>query len=119
MSVSSQNPALTNASSDPVPLSVSSTELLAVWRETLGAPDAGIDENFFDAGGTSLLAARLAARIKAQLGCMLSAADILSHPSVRQLAKKLSGSEPALDRGASDRRAAMQRKAFTATRPTR
>ena len=94
-------------------------ELLVIWRETLGASDASLDENFFDAGGTSLLAARLAARIKAQLGCAISAADILSHPSVRQLARKLGGGEVALDRSASDRRAAMQRRAFTATRPAR
>jgi acyl carrier protein len=96
----------------------STAQLLAVWQEVLGAPEVGadgtdIDENFFDAGGTSLTAARLAARIKTQLGCVVTAADILAHPSVRALAKKLAGSDAGLDRAASDRRAAMQRKAFT------
>ena len=51
--------------------------------------------------------------------CAITAADILSHPSVRQLAKKLGGTDAALDRGASDQRAAMQRRAFSAKRPTR
>jgi acyl carrier protein len=102
--LTSQSPSLSN--------SPSLEQLLAVWQETLGIPDAGVDENFFDAGGTSLLAARLAGRIKAQFACTVSAADILSHPSVRQLAKKLSGSEPGLDRTASDKRAAMQRRIF-------
>jgi acyl carrier protein len=97
--------------------------LLAVWQDILGAPEAGagadIDENFFDAGGTSLTAARLAVRIKTQLGCVVTAADIFAHPSVRALAKKLAGGEAVLDRTASDRRAAMQRRAFTNPRQTK
>ena len=110
---------LASESTVPPLTAPSTTQLLAIWRETLHAADASIDENFFDTGGTSLLAARLAARIKAQLGCAITAADILSHPCVRQLAKKLGGTDAALDRGASDQRAAMQRRAFSAKRPTR
>ncbi len=104
-------------------------QLLVIWQEVLGAPvedttgsstgSGNIDENFFDAGGTSLLAARLAGRIKTQLGCAVTAGDILAHPSVRALAKKLAGTEAGLDRTASDQRAAMQRRAFTNPRQLR
>ncbi len=93
--------------------------LLTLWRESLGIPDAGMDENFFDAGGSSLLAVRLAGRMTAQLGCMVTAADILAYPTIRQLARKVGGDEPGLDRAAGDSRAAMQRKAFTLRRPVR
>jgi hypothetical protein len=93
--------------------------LLPVWREMLGAEDASPDDNFFEAGGTSLLAARIASRLSVALECRVSAADILAHPSARKLAQKLSGNETSLDRNASDERAAMQRNAFAFQRPVR
>ncbi len=96
----------------------SADQLLAIWQDTLGVSDASLDENFFDAGGSSLLAARLAGRIKTQYGCPVSAADVLSHPSVRQLHRRLVGTGPALDREASRQRAALRRGAFAA-RPAR
>jgi hypothetical protein len=85
----------------------------------LGDVDTSADDNFFEAGGTSLLAARIASRLTAALACRVSAADILAHPSARKLAQKLSGNETSLDRNASQERAAMQRSAFAFGRPLR
>ena len=82
----------------------------------LGDEDTSPDVNFFEAGGTSLLAARMASRLAAALGCRVSAADILAHPSARRLAQKLGGDEASLDRNASHERAAMQRNAFAVGR---
>jgi hypothetical protein len=94
-------------------------QLLLIWREMLGSPGATAEDNFFECGGTSLVAARLASRLTTQLQCRVSAADILAHPSVHSLSQKLNGTEAALDRNASDGRAAMQRNAFAMRRPER
>ncbi len=90
--------------------------ILLIWREMLASPDAGPHDNFFDAGGTSLVAARLAGRIASLLDCKLTAADILTHPTVEQLANRLAGREEGLDRTAAEDRAARQRGAFAVGR---
>ena len=91
--------------------------ILAKWREVLGIADVGIDENFFDIGGSSLLATRIAGRLSLDLG--VSAADILANPSVRSLAAAITGQASAMNRGQVERRAAMQQQAFAARRATR
>lgn len=94
-------------------------QVLALWREVLGAPEASADENFFEAGGTSLVATRLASRLTTQLAMRVTAAEILAHPSARKLAAKLTGQQATLDRSGSDQRALQQRKAFAVNRPSR
>jgi amino acid adenylation domain-containing protein len=66
---------------DPVEL-----DLLHIWREILGVADLGIDDNFFDAGGHSLLAVRLMARINERFGRHLALATLFDHGTIRQLA---------------------------------
>jgi hypothetical protein len=94
-------------------------ELLTVWQELLGTAEAGVRENFVDAGGTSILATRLAGRIQNQFGCKVTAADIFAHPSVQMLAEWLGGSGASLPATESERRAEMQRRAFGMVRPQR
>jgi amino acid adenylation domain-containing protein len=43
-------------------------KLVRMWRETLGVEGLGIDDDFFDAGGHSLMAVRLVAATGASLG---------------------------------------------------
>lgn len=102
-------------------LTVSTVEeqILTLWREILGDQDASADENFFEAGGTSLVAARLASRLSSQLNFRVAAADILAHPTVRKLAQKLAGLQATLDRDGSNQRASQQRNAFAMRRPAR
>ena len=94
-------------------------QVLTTWREMLGTPDASLDDTFFESGGTSLIAARLATRLTAVLGCRVAAADILAHPSARRLAQKLGGQDRGLDRAESTQRASQQRQAFAMSRPSR
>lgn len=93
--------------------------ILAVWREMLGPGEVAADDNFFEAGGTSLLATRISSRLTVALGCKVTAADILAHPSARKLSQKLSGNEASLDRSLTEERASMQRNAFAGSRPVR
>ena len=60
----------------------------AAWREVLGGAAAD-DVNFFDAGGHSLLLARLQAALKRHAGAELRVADLLRFPSIRAQAEFL------------------------------
>jgi amino acid adenylation domain-containing protein len=46
-------------------------QLAAVWREVLGGADAGLDDNFFDLGGHSMLVMQVIAKMKQRTGVRL------------------------------------------------
>ncbi|MFG3252418.1 AMP-binding protein [Streptomyces sp. NPDC048172] len=58
----------------------------AAWQTLLGAPPESADHNFFDAGGHSLLAVRLAARLEKTAGRRVPLRRILSAPTVAGIA---------------------------------
>ncbi|MGE0310749.1 MAG: amino acid adenylation domain-containing protein [Lautropia sp.] len=64
-------------------------QLLPIWRETLGEPALGIDDDFFAHGGHSLLAVRLIDRIEKRTGHALRLASLVEGPTVRQLAASI------------------------------
>ncbi|WP_197028072.1 non-ribosomal peptide synthetase, partial [Gordonia alkanivorans] len=68
----------------------------AVYAELLGLERVGVTESFFDLGGNSLLAARLAARMSTALGVEVSVRDVFDAASVRELAVKVADAAPAL-----------------------
>jgi acyl carrier protein len=43
-------------------------QVARIWGEALGVEQVGVDDNFFDLGGHSLLITRVAARIRHELG---------------------------------------------------
>ncbi|WP_030179636.1 acyl carrier protein [Streptomyces sp. NRRL S-813] len=59
------------------------------WREVLGIDGIGPDDDFFDLGGDSLTAARLAGLLHTRLGTEVNAVDVLDQPTVSSLAKEL------------------------------
>ena len=61
-------------------------ELLAIWQEVLKLPKIGIDDDFFELGGTSLQALMVFARIEARLGCSLSPTTLVQAPTIARLA---------------------------------
>lgn len=60
--------------------------ILAIFREALGEPRLGLDDGFFDHGGTSIRALRVVARIEAALDMKPTVATLLAHPTPRTLA---------------------------------
>ncbi len=60
--------------------------LLAIWQELLqkhpGDRPLGLEDDFGDAGGHSLLAIRLLSRIEQAFGCSLSFADLIDAPTI-------------------------------------
>jgi enterobactin synthetase component F len=63
--------------------------VLRVWREVLGVEDAGPDDNFFDLGGDSFVATRLAVELGDELGVPVSLLAIFENPTASELALEL------------------------------
>lgn len=77
---------------------VSSRKLLnALMCAALDRAALSDDESFFDAGGNSLLAARLVAGIGSRLGVATTVQAVYEHPTVTRLAEHLAGAEPAVE----------------------
>jgi Condensation domain/Phosphopantetheine attachment site len=65
--------------------------LVALWREVLARDDLDADANFFDNGGHSLLAAKLAQLAEGETGVPLTLAEFFANPTPRALACHLRG----------------------------
>ena len=64
-------------------------DLLRVWQAVLELESLGVDENFFDLGGDSISAVRLASALQRELGQGVSLVMILETPTIAGLADKL------------------------------
>ncbi len=56
----------------------------------------GLDDNFFDLGGYSLLVARVRFNLREKLQKEIALVDLFSYPTVRMLAEKLEHREESL-----------------------
>jgi amino acid adenylation domain-containing protein len=61
-------------------------QLLILWQTILRTTLVNLEDNFFDMGGSSLLALKLLVRIKEQFGIELAIKDIFTHQSLKQQA---------------------------------
>lgn len=66
--------------------------LAGIWQNLLGIDRLGRDDDFFDLGGTSLLALRLFGRIAQDFGISLPMAELLRAPCLKGLAELLDAS---------------------------
>lgn len=66
-----------------------------LFSDLLGVPEAGIDDGFFELGGDSLNAIRLAARIRHQCGVDLGVGSVFEAPTAALLAARLADQRPA------------------------
>jgi acyl carrier protein len=77
--------------------------IAAIWTEVLNVPNVGVQENFFDLGGHSLLMVRVRARIADRLGIDLPVVDLFRLPTIRAVAEHIAGRDavgPVADAGA-------------------
>jgi amino acid adenylation domain-containing protein len=77
----------------------------SVWREVLGADRVGIDANFFNVGGHSLIATQVVSRLSAELGVEVPLRLVFEQPTIRGFAGALetlladpAGALPAVER---------------------
>lgn len=72
------------------PPSTENEEILQkIWEEVLDIDNPGIEENFYDVGGNSLLAIQLTLKINKRFNTNLTIKDVLSNPSIINFAKLL------------------------------
>jgi len=64
--------------------------IVETWREVLHREHVGVQDNFFDLGGHSLMLAEVLARLQAKLRTSVTMLDLFQHPTVRDLAARLS-----------------------------
>nr|WBO75719.1 amino acid adenylation domain-containing protein [Streptomyces sp. SBE_14.2] len=79
------------------------SRLAEVWCGVLGRDRVGLDENFFDLGGNSLLLVTAQGAVNSAFGTDLSVVDLFAHPTVRELARHLAAqpsASPAADAAA-------------------
>jgi hypothetical protein len=66
-------------------------EITAVWQTVFGHSRFGVDANFFDLGGHSLLMIKAHEALQHRLSRTLSIVDLFEHPTIGALAKHLAG----------------------------
>jgi aspartate racemase len=94
-------------------------KIAALWHNILGHKRAGLDDNFFDLGGTSLGLIQAHSRLTADLDLTLSVVDLFEHPTIRSLARRISHAGNSSVGDAVTQRAARQRQAFADQRRRR
>ncbi|HVS18631.1 MAG TPA: MupA/Atu3671 family FMN-dependent luciferase-like monooxygenase [Planctomycetota bacterium] len=99
-----------------LPAGALETRLAQLWSEVLALPQVGVEDNFFDLGGHSLLIVRLHRRMHEVVAEPVALTDLFRFPTIRSLARQLTTEatprtmDEAHTRGRIRRRATPQRR---------
>lgn len=72
---------------DEKPYSPLQLKLKRIWKSILGLPAVGMDENFFDLGGNSLLAVKLFTLLKKELSVSMPVSSLFNNPTISGIAR--------------------------------
>lgn len=75
------------AGRDAEPTTSTEKRLRPLWEDAFGVSQLGLDEDFFDLGGNSLVAVQLAVRIREHFGINMPGVAVLEYSTVRTLAE--------------------------------
>ena len=81
------------------------SRIAGIWRELLNLDAVGVNDNFFEVGGHSLLAARMHRRLMEILGPDLTIVDLFQYPTIRSLAERFGTALSATTASPDDNRA--------------
>ncbi|MGH9667815.1 MAG: phosphopantetheine-binding protein, partial [Bryobacteraceae bacterium] len=85
--------------------------LADVWKRVLKVEHAGLDDNFFDLGGDSLLLIQVHAELAKTIARGLSVTDLFEFTTIRELARHIAGTRGGDQTSETDERARKQREA--------
>jgi acyl carrier protein len=71
------------------PTTESEIKIAEIWQELLNRKRVGVNDNFFDLGGHSLLVVQLQSRLRKQLNCKISLIELFQRTTVAALASYL------------------------------
>jgi acyl carrier protein len=83
----------THASPQSLQANKTEENLIEIWKELLGISAVGLDDNFFDLGGHSLLITRMSKMIEERLHTPIRIIHLFRYPTIRSLAGYLSESQ--------------------------
>ena len=78
-----------NAAEFAPPETETQKALADIWREVLGIRRVGLSDNFFDLGGHSIIATRVASRTAAVFGVDLQLRVLFEHPTLAGVAEQI------------------------------
>ena len=79
----------TDSSKFAPPVSETEQLLAEIWCKVLGVKEVGLHDNFFDLGGHSLIATRMAWRVRSAFGVDLELRTLFEHPTLAGLAEQV------------------------------
>jgi len=88
-SLPAPQPDLTRQSEYVQPSSDMEKTLASIWQSVLQVDQVGVDYNFFDLGGNSLLLIKAHAAMQEELGLTLPVVELFAHPTIRELSNYL------------------------------
>ncbi|WP_405296879.1 amino acid adenylation domain-containing protein [Algibacter sp. Ld11] len=62
-------------------------DIASIWSEQLQVPSIGIDDNFFEMGGTSLLTQKVATLMRKRFKLKIPVTKIYQHPTIKEIAE--------------------------------
>jgi acyl carrier protein len=68
--------------------------IIGLWQDVLRVPSVGLDDNFFDLGGDSLLLIAVHAKLQKEFPAEIQITDLFEFPTIRGLARHLKGNKP-------------------------
>ncbi|MGH9735405.1 MAG: non-ribosomal peptide synthetase, partial [Candidatus Acidiferrales bacterium] len=104
---------LENAAQSAIESTELEKNLIELWKRILRVETVGLDDNFFDAGGDSLMIIALHSNLQKTLGAEIEVTDLFQFPTIRAMARYLTERSP-LANALTDaqQQAAKQRDAF-------
>jgi amino acid adenylation domain-containing protein len=80
---------LADTGSRALPANQAEEKMLAIWEQALGKQGIGVEDNFFDVGGHSLLAARMMTEVERVFGVSVPLVTLLEKPTIRALTRAI------------------------------